>query len=83
MIALIVIVAVLVVVLSRPPISNALLGLLKDRKELALYALFVLVEVALTAIVLTVFGPRVGIYVILASVLLFAFWATRPPAKRR
>ena len=56
---------------------------MKDRKELALFALFVLVEVCLAAIVLAVFGPRVGVLMIVASVILFGFWATRPPAKRR
>jgi hypothetical protein len=83
MLALLVVISILVVILSRAPIAKALLGLMKDRKELVLFALFVLVEVLLTAVVLAVFGPRVGVFVIIASVLLFAAWATRPPAKRR
>jgi hypothetical protein len=74
---------VLGAILSRPPIAKALLGLLKDRKELVLFALFVFVEVCLAAIVLALFGPRVGGFVIVAAVLLFAVWGMRPPAQRR
>jgi hypothetical protein len=70
-------------ILSRPPIAKLLRSLLKDRKELSLFAAFVAVEVCLTAIVLEVFGPRVGVFVIVASVLLFAVWAMKPPAQRR
>ena len=78
-----VMVTVLAAILSRPPIAKLLLGFMKDRKELALFALFVVVEVCLAAIVLALFGPRVGVFVIVASVALFAIWATRPLAKRR
>ena len=70
-------------ILSRPAIAKAVLGLFKDRKELALFAVFVFVEICLTAILLSTFGPRVGGFMIVASVLLFAVWAMRPPAQRR
>jgi len=83
MLALVLIILGLAAILSWPPITKSLLGLLKDRKELALFALFLLVEVSLAAIVLAVLGPRVGVFVILASVALFAIWAMKPPAKRR
>jgi len=83
MLPFLVFVSVLAVILSRPPIVKALLGLLRDRKELVLFALFLLVEIVLVAVILMVFGPREGFYVLIASVALFAVWATRPPAKRR
>ena len=83
MLTLVIVFSVLGVILSRPPIAGALVGLLKDRKELALFAGFLLVEVVLVAVVLAAVGPRVGFYVILASVALFVIWAMRPPAKRR
>jgi sugar phosphate permease len=70
-------------ILARPAIAKAFRGLLKDRNELALFAVFVFTEVGLTAIVLALFGPRVGFFVIVATVLLFAAWALRPPAQRR
>ena len=83
MLTLLIVISILSAILSRPQIARLLLGLLKDRKELALFAVFLLVEIVLVAIVLAVVGPRVGFYVIIASVALFVIWAMRPPAKRR
>ncbi len=83
MLTFLIIASILGVILSRPPIARALLGLLKDHKELALFAVFLLVEVALVAVVLAVVGPRFAFYLILASVVLFVIWAMRPPAQRR
>jgi hypothetical protein len=82
MLALVIIVLILAAILSWPPISKLLRGLLGNRKELALFAIFLLVEVGLVAIGLVVLGPRVGFYVLIASVALFAIWV-RPPAKPR
>ena len=83
LIAIAVIVTVLAAILSRPPITKALLGLLRDRKELVLFAVFVLAEIAAVAMVLAVLGPRVGFFLIIASLALFVIWATKPPASRR
>jgi hypothetical protein len=79
----VVIVSVLAVILSRPPIARALLSLLRDRREQALFALFVLAEIAAVALVLAVLGPRVGFFLIVASVALFIIWVIKPPAKGR
>jgi hypothetical protein len=64
-------------------IWKAFLGLLGNRKELALFALFELVAIAALAVVLAIFGPGIGVIILLASVCAFAFWATKPPAKPR
>jgi hypothetical protein len=64
-------------------IGKAFLGLLGNGKELALFAMFELVAIGASAVVLAIFGPRVGVFVLLASVCLFALWATKPPAKPR
>jgi hypothetical protein len=80
---LLLVVAVLVAILSRPQMAKVLRGLLKDREELALFAMFLLVEVGLVAVVLATLGPRVGFYVILGSVASFVIWAMKPPAKPR
>ena len=64
-------------------IGKAFLRLLRDRREMALFALWEIVAVAALALVLAVLGPRVGIFALLGPVGLFAIWATRPPTKRR
>lgn len=83
MLAIVIIVLVLAAILSWPPITKLLRGLLGNRKELALFAIFLLVEVGLVAVGLAALGPRVGFYVLIASVALFAIWVTRPPARPR
>jgi len=64
-------------------IGKAFLRLIRDRREMALFALWEIVAIAALALVLAVFGPRVGIFALLGAVGLFAIWATRPPTKRR
>jgi hypothetical protein len=83
MLALLTFVSLLVGILSQPLFAKPLRGLWRNRKELALFAAFFLVEGALVAIVLAAVGPRVAFYVIIGSVALFAIWAMKPPAKRR
>ena len=83
MLVFLIAISTLIAVLSRLQIAGALLGLLKDRKELALFAVFLLVEIFLVAAVLAVFGPNTGGAMMLASIALFAIWVMRPPAQRR
>lgn len=73
----------LVAILQRPPIAKAWRGLLGDRKELLLFAVFEVVAIAAWVLVLMAFGLKAGIYVLLGGVSLFALWATKPPAKPR
>ncbi len=76
-------VAVLIAILSRPPIIKALRGLFADRKELLLFAMFETVAIGATALLLMVVGPQAGGYVLLGFVALFFIWTMKPPAKRR
>lgn len=64
-------------------IWKAFLGLIGNRKELALFALFEVVAIAGVAVGLAIFGPKVGGFLLLACVCLFCLWATKPPAKPR
>jgi phosphotransferase system glucose/maltose/N-acetylglucosamine-specific IIC component len=80
---IVLVVAVLIAILTWPPITKALRGLLADRKELALFALFEAVAIGAFALALMVFGLQVSAVLLLACVGLFAIWALKPPAKRR
>jgi hypothetical protein len=77
-----VVVLIAIVILSRPPITKALRGLLADRKELVLLAMFEAVAIGAFALALMAFGLQVSAILLLACVALFAIWAMRPPAKR-
>jgi hypothetical protein len=66
-----------------PANRKALLGLLKDRKELARFALFEAVAIGAFALALIVFGLPASAVLLLACVGLFAIWAMKPPAKPR
>jgi hypothetical protein len=73
---------VLIAILSRPPIIRALRGLLADRKELVLFALFEAVAIGAFALALMAFGLQVSAVLLLACVGLLLIWAMKPPAKR-
>ncbi len=77
------VVAVLVATLSRPPIAKALRGLVGNRKELVLFALFEAVAIVATTLLLMAFGPQAGGLALLGFVALFTIWAMKPPAKPR
>jgi hypothetical protein len=79
-------VAVLIAMLSRPPtakaIAKALRGLLADRRELALFAMFEAVAIGATALLLVAVGPLAAGVVLLGCAALFLVWVIRPPAQR-
>jgi hypothetical protein len=77
------VVVVLIAVLSRPAIIRALRGLLADRKELILFAMFEAVAIGATALLLIAVGPQVAGFVLVGLAALFFTWVMKPPAKRR
>jgi hypothetical protein len=75
-------VVVLILVLSRPAVIRAVRGLLADRKELVLFALFEVVAIGATTLLLMAVGPQAAGFALLGFVALFFMWVMKPPAKR-
>jgi len=80
--------AIVVAVLARREsaklIGAAMRNLLRDRRELALFAVFEIIAIAAVALLLAAFGPGVAGMVLIAGAVLLAFWVLRkPPAARR
>jgi hypothetical protein len=80
--------AVVVAVLSRREsaklIGAAMRNLLKDPRELTLFAIVEIIAIAAVALLLAAFGPGVAGIVLIVGAALLAFWVLRkPPAARR
>ena len=65
-------------------IGRALHGLLGDRRELALFALFEIMAIGAVALLIIAVGPRTsGTVLIVGAFLLILFVIMRPPAQKR
>jgi hypothetical protein len=85
---LVVLCAVVVAILARREsaklIGAAMRSLLKDRRELTLFAIVEIIAIAAVALLLAAFGPGVAGIVLIAGAALLAFWVLlKPPAARR
>jgi hypothetical protein len=63
-------------------IGKAFGRLVRNGRELLLFALFEIVAVNLAALIFLTFGIKAGAFVLVGAVCLFALWALPPAAKR-